>query len=433
DSYRYCAKTKIKQVEALIGHTRCEYRNKNDKLLCSHLKKAKQKYKKSKKENSKEALNLAIEAQEEAQMAFRYSLPYLKDELKGVWIRPTSDNATEIQKTLDKIKEAGFDHVFLETYFHGRTIFPSKVMRSYGFEEQNPELKCNDVLGIWVQEAHKRNIKVHSWFESFYIGNKPPELYPKSILSVKPEWMNRTKQKADYLGYVSHPNEHNGYFLDPANIEVTTFLLKLIDEITTSYNVDGINIDYVRYPNIFKENYDNQWGYTPYARNEFKLVWEKDPIEITKDDELWEKWTEYRKDKITDYVKKVSELLRPKHVTFSIVIFPDYKTSVKTKFQDWSRWAYLGYPDAFTPLILTSDDSLSKSMLEEIRKKADDVKVYPGLFAGFIESDPEDLLKQIHIVRSLGLKGVVLFDWAHLGDNYLDVIKTSAFRAKDIK
>ena len=52
----------------------------------------------------------------------------------------------------------------------------------------------------------------------------------------------------------------------------------------------------------------------------------------------------------------------------------------------------------------------------------------PGLFAGFIESDPEDLLRQIHIVRKLKLNGIILFDWAHLSDNYKDVLKTSAFK-----
>ena len=102
---------------------------------------------------------------------------------------------------------------------------------------------------------------------------------------------------------------------------------------------------------------------------------------------------------------------------------------MRTKQQDWVRWSEQRYVDVLTPLILTSDDTLAKSMLEEIKKKAsDDVKVYPGLFAGFIESDPEDLLRQIHIIRKLKLQGVVLFDWAHLSSNYLEVLKTSVFK-----
>ncbi|MBQ8476342.1 hypothetical protein IJ531_04695, partial [bacterium] len=69
------------------------------------------------------------------------------------------------------------------------------------------------------------------------------------------------------------------------------------------------------------------------------------------------------------------------------------------------------------------------SMLEEIKNKSgSNIKIYPGLFAGFIESDPEDLLKQIHTARKLHLDGIVLFDWAHLNDSYRDVLQTSAFK-----
>jgi len=430
DSYRYFAKTKIKAVEEILVSTKYDYMSRDDKLIYNHLKKAKQQYKKSLKDNSDNALNCAKESIENASIAFRYTLPYIKNELKGVWIRPNEKNISDIQKTLDKMQSAGINNVFIETFYHGRTIFPSRIMKEYGFEEQNPDFQGTDILAIWLNEAHKRNIKVHCWFESFYIGNKSPDLNSKSILAIKPSWMNRNKQKADYEGWVSHSQEHNGYFLDPANPEVTTFLLKLIGEISAKYNIDGFNVDYVRYPNIAKENYSNQWGYTKYAREEFISIYEIDPIELNKNSDLWENWCDYRSEKITSYIKKVSELLKNRNIMFSAVIFPDYKVSLKTKFQDWTNWAQNDYVDAFTPLILTSDDDLSKSMLEDIKRKSDNVKIYPGLFAGFIESDPEDLLRQIHIVRRLKMKGVILFDWAHLSDNYINVLKTSVFKSQ---
>ena len=429
DSYRYFAKSKINDVEDILVSTKSDYDSRDDKYIYYYFKRAKQQYKKSLKDNSDVSLNCAKEAIKNASIAFRYTLPYLKDEIKGVWIRPTDNTIAGIQKTLDIIKDTGINNVFLETYFHGRTIYPSIVMKSYGFEEQNPDFKGIDALGVWVKEAHKRGIKVHTWFESFYVGNRSPQLNPKSILAIRPDWQNRTRQKADYDGYVSHPQEHNGYFLDPANPEVTSFILKLISEIITRYNVDGVNIDYVRYPNLTKDDLSNQWGYTPFARDEFKKVYEIDPVEITQRDSLWDKWCEYRQDKITDYVQRASVIVRSKNVVFSAVVFPDYKISLRTKQQDWVRWSEQRYVDVLTPLILTSDDTLAKSMLEEIKKKAsDDVKVYPGLFAGFIESDPEDLLRQIHIIRKLKLQGVVLFDWAHLSSNYLEVLKTSVFK-----
>lgn len=429
DSYRFFAKAKIKAVEDVLVSTKADYDDRDDKFIYYYLKKAKQMYRKSKKDSSNDSLECAKESIAMASLAFQYTLPYIEKELKGTWIRPTSKNIEEIKKTLDNIKNTGINNVFLETYFHGRTIYPSKVMEKYGFEVQNPDFKDVDVLAIWIKEAHKRGIKVHTWFESFYIGNKPPQNNPKSILAVKPNWMNRTKQKADFDGYVSHPQEHNGYFLDPANPEVVEFLLDLITEISTRYNIDGINIDYVRYPNISKENLNNQWGYTKYAREEFFLIYAIDPIEITPRSQFWDDWCEYRRNKITNYISKVSNLLKYQNIMFSAVIFPDYKVSMQTKFQDWATWVDNRYLSALTPLILTSDDDLAKSMLEEIKRKtSNNAFVFPGLFAGFIESDPEDLLRQIHIVRKLKLNGVILFDWAHLNDNYKNVLKTSVFK-----
>ena len=431
DSYRFYAKTKIEEVENLLISSN-EYNTKDDKYIYYYLKKAKHQYKKSLKQDNEEALECAKEAANNAILAFRYTLPFIQNELKGTWIRPVQKNQQEVAKTLDLIKETGINNIFLETYYHGRTIFPSRVMQEYGFENQNPAFNF-DVLASYIQEAHKRGIKVNVWFESFYVGNNSPELNPKSILAKKPSWQNRTKQKADFQGYVSHPQEHNGYFLDPANPEVITFLTRLIGEICARYNIDGVNIDYVRYPNVSKENYGNQWGYTPIAREEFKTSYDIDPIEIEPKSPMWDNWCDYRREKITDYVKKVSELLKNRNIMFSAVIFPDYKVSLQTKHQDWKYWLNQKYLDAITPLILTSDDELAKDMLDEIRKKAsDNAKVYPGLFAGFIESDPEDLLKQIHIIRRLKLNGVILFDWAHLNQKYIDVLKTSVFKNANI-
>ncbi len=431
DSYRFQAKTKIEAIEDLLVSTKSDYTARDDKFIYYYLKRAKQQYKKSLKDGSDASLNCAKESIYSASLAFRYTLPYLKDELKGTWIRPTEKSVQAVQNTLNKIKNTGINNVFLETYFHGRTIFPSEVMEQYGFEKQNPDFQNFDALAVWVKEAHRRGIKVHVWFESFYVGNRSPESNQKSILAVKPEWQNRTRQKAFYLGYVQHPNEHNGYFLDPANPEVIDFLTKLINEIVTKYNVDGINIDYVRYPNIAKENYGNQWGYTPYARDEFMKIYEIDPLDIEPKGAMWDNWCDYRRDKISNYVQRASQIIKSKNKIVSAVIFPDYKVSLQTKHQDWAYWINQKYLDAITPLILTSDDDLAKSMLEEIKKKASsNTIVYPGLFAGFIESDPEDLLKQIHIIRKLGLGGVILFDWAHLNDNYLDVLKTSVFKVQ---
>lgn len=178
-------------------------------------------------------------------------------------------------------------------------------MNKYGFTVQNEKFEGFDPLDVWIKEAHKRDIKVHIWFQSFYVGNQPPESNPSSILSVRPDWGNKIKKFASSPTATKSVSEHNGYFIDPANPEVQEFLLELLDEIITTYKPDGINLDYIRYPNATANNDQNAWGFTEYARNDFKSVYGVDPIDLTTADANWYDWNQYRRNNITNFVKKL--------------------------------------------------------------------------------------------------------------------------------
>lgn len=141
-------------------------------------------------------------------------------------------------------------------------------MEAYGFTPQYETFNGIDPLAIWIKEAHKRGIKVHTWFETFYVGADNPNSNPKSILAMNPSWGNRTKKDMTSNMPSKSGAEHNGYFLDPANPDVQDFLIKLLEEIIISYKPDGINIDYIRYPNSTANDSSN-WGYTDYARKDF--------------------------------------------------------------------------------------------------------------------------------------------------------------------
>lgn len=435
DSYRYCAKIKIAEVEQILDKTKKQYKNRDDKKVKEFLKKAKKELRRSCSSNSAAALQDAKNAIASAQIALSYTLPYLENELKGVWVRPTEKSEAEIERTLNEMAQLGINTIFLETYFHGKTIFPSEVMKSYGFEGQNKIFRGFDPLSCWVRGAHKRNMTLHVWFESFYIGNKLPQEDAYNILAVRPTWGNRNKENNASNEPVAHISEHRGYFIDPANPEVVDFLTKLILEICARYNIDGVNLDYVRYPVSAKATSSNyaasNWGYTPYAREEFKKIYGIDPVEISADSAMWNKWDMYRQDRITKYVANIKDVLKDRGVVLSAVIFPDYKTSLETKQQNWQRWSSYNYVDALTPLILTADYNLADNMLDELRRKTSSrTKIYPGLFVGFMEGESEDLLKQIHIIRNRNLEGVVLFDWAHMDKKYSDVLRTSVFKAQ---
>lgn len=431
DSFLYGAKQKIKETQGIINYYRERSFMYDSKKPGAYIDKA-QDFLKKAENDPKYVQKYSSYAINAANLALANSIPYEKDELKGVWLRPTETSSDAIVSTLEKIKDEGISDIFLETYFHGQTIFPSKTMESYGFLSQNEKFLGFDPLKVWVNEAHKRNMKVHIWFETFYVGNDNPKYYPKSILAVNPSWGNKTKRDFDSTDAVPSLSEHGGYFIDPANPDVQQFLEELLTEIVQTYSPDGINLDYIRYPQSVAakfSSYDlSNWGYTDYARNEFKAKYCKDPIDISYDDPLWQTWDKYRQDKVSSFVLRISKLTRQNKMLLTAVIFPDRQKALEVKQQDWKTWSALNYVDGFTPLLLTCDAKTASVMLQDvIRNKSRCTDLYAGLFITFMGGSNEDLLRQIQEARKLNTKGVIIFDYAHLSEKYVNTLTQSVF------
>ena len=431
DSYTYEARAKIKEAKSMMDYYKNSIDDYNYNLPASHIQIAENYLKIAENENKNSIIlkQYTQEAIDEANMAIKTSVPYIKNETKGVWIRPTEENADQIIATLDNLKANGFNSVFLETYFHGKTIFPSQTMNKYGFTVQNEIFEGFDPLDVWIKEAHKRDIKVHIWFQSFYVGNQSPDYNPSSILAVRPDWGNKTKKNANSPKATMSASEHNGYFLDPANPEVHEFLLDLLSEIIDRYKPDGINLDYIRYPNATAGNDMNAWGFTEYARNDFKNQYGKDPIELTTSDVQWYDWNQYRRNNVTNFVKQVGELGKEKNVYISAVVFPDRASALASKQQDWRTWSVNNYINGFTPLFLTYDSKMLASMMNDVMNvKSPQTDLYAGLFVTFMGGAPEDLIRQIYETRKMNANGVILFDYAHTTPVYTSTLMASAFK-----
>lgn len=434
ESFLYGAQSKIKEAKTIMEFYEKSLITYDPKKPKKHIKMAEHYLNKAQRD-SKNVQKYSSLAIEEANDALQTSLPYRENELKGIWIRPSNYTADSIADTVDEIRKAGINNVFLETYFHGKTIYPSKVMEGYGFAPQSEYFVGFDPLKMWIEEAHKNGIKVHIWFESFYIGNHLPEESPYNIIAVKPHWANTTRKNYNSEKATPSLSEHNGYFIDPANPEVQDFLLCLVKEIINNYQPDGINLDYIRYPQAISPKYSghlmSSWGYTQYARDEFRGKYGIDPVELTMNSPLWDQWCIYRQDKITEFVRRVSLLCKGNKTLLTTVIFPNRTNALETKLQDWKVWSERNYVDAFTPLFLTCDSGTINSMISDvIKNKSSETDLFAGLFVTFMGGTEEDLIKQIHETRKLNLNGVILFDYAHFEEKYVKTLLKSAF-AKD--
>lgn len=431
DTYVYEVNEKIKETESVLGYYRMMDSCYDGRRALSFLNRAKDYLRRAERRPDK-AMGFVTQAKECVKSALENAIPYRPEEYKGIWVRPVEHSEEEIVEAVEKLKDAGIKNVFLETYFHGMTIYPSEVMSKYGFTTQRGEFIGFDPLAVWLKECHRNGIKLHIWFETFYLGNRPPRSSQKHILSVNPEWANKTKLMADSSEISSSAAEWNGYFLDPANPEVQQFLYELMTEIFSNYRPDGINLDYIRYP-LGAKNYSDaakgtEWGYTKVARDEFMELYDVDPVTLKVADSLTETWFEYRQNKVTEFVEMTRNLTQKYNIDFTAVVFTDKTKSLETKMQDWQTWSRRNLVDAFTPMILTTDRRTAASIVREMKNSMmPATKLYMGIYVMYMDAPIDELLMQIHEMRKMHANGVVFFDYAHFAEKYRDALSVRAF------
>ena len=160
-----------------------------------------------------------------------------------------------------------------------------------------------------------------------------------------------------------------------------------------------------------------------------KDLYGKDPVEFKNNDDLLEKWNDYRRENITNFVRKIGTIGRQTNTYITAVIFPDLESALNTKQQDWRTWSKRNYINGFTPLFLTFDPKMVASMSKDVMSvKSPNTDIYAGIFVTFMGGSNEDLVRQIHEARKLKSNGIILFDYAHTTKQYTQMLSKSAFK-----
>ncbi len=341
-------------------------------------------------------------------------------EIRAVWLdRGTIVKARsprDLAIIFDRLAAAGINTVFFETFNAGYPIYPSRVA-----PQQNPLTLGWDPLEIAVKLAHERGMELHAWLWAFGVGNKrhnkiinQPDNYLGPIVTEHPDWAN-----IDNKGNIFHKNDEKVY-LDPANREVRSFLLRLVGEIASRYQVDGIQLDYIRYP--FQDpNAGFSYGYGKAAREEFQQLTGVDPLKLsTNGGELWEQWTQFKTNKITSFVADVSQLLRKSypHLILSVAVFPhpEHQRIYKIQ-QHWEEWARQGIVDLIVPMTYALDTNrfqrISQPLTQE--KVLGSSLIAPGV--KLLEIPEIVAIDQIQASRDLSTGGYAIFAFETINNN----------------
>ena len=354
--------------------------------------------------------------------AYYHTARSVEGEIRGVWHRPHEHSEEEVEKTILRFKDAGFNLMLVETNYEGYAN-AQKCVHDYlpirkGYEDGF------DVIESLIRNGKKHGVKIHAWFEDFFYGVSSTGC---PMAKVHPEWMACRKDGSLLLDAYD-----DFYFLNPALPEVQELLLNSIKELLDQYDFDGLQLDYIRYPVI--HGIEHSAGFEPVTKEMFKKDTgiDVDAIPDT-DHEDWKAFTAWRAEKVTRYVKSVYDLIGEyrkagREIQLSTAVFGNPDEAVRLKCQDWRYWVKQGWLDAIYPMAYLNDAEDVGAEVAYMVKHYGEAPNISGIAPMYNHLPVIESTKQVEECRKAGAVGVAFFATGSCSPVQLEKLKLGVFR-----
>lgn len=141
---------------------------------------------------------------------------------------------------LDKLKSLGINTVFFQVKPDGTALWPSKILPwSDMLTGKIGEDPGYDPLQFMLDEAHKRGMKVHAWFNPYRVSvNTKPSTVTE---------LNHTLSQNPASVFVLHRDwirtAGDRFVLDPGIPEARSWITSIVAEVVARYPIDGVQFD----------------------------------------------------------------------------------------------------------------------------------------------------------------------------------------------
>lgn len=361
---------------------------------------------------------------------------YMKRELRAVWIAtvqnidwpsrpglPVEQQKQEFINLLDDVVEMGMNAVVVQIKPTADAFYPSEYgpWSEYitGVQGQDPGY---DPLAFMIEEAHKRNLEFHAWFNPYRIT------------------MNHTDLDRLAEGHPAreHPEWVEAYgnqlYFNPGIPEAREFIVEGIVEVVRNYDIDAVHMDDYFYPyKIEGVEFPDQEEYERYGKDKFDHI------------------DDWRRDNVNQLVRDINLAIKNEkpYVKFGISPFGVWRnkaddptgsdttagqTNYDDLYADTREWIQKGYIDYITPQIYwsigfeaASYDILADWWVNETKGRP--IHLYIGQAAYKIDnnfdtrwSDPEEYPRQIYLNHQYEtIKGSMHFSLKDLNRNPLGI------------
>lgn len=371
----------------------------------------------------------------------------------GLWAPCEGENHTfssaqKIREMLDFAKSISATDVFVQIYRRNEAWYPSKIAGTTMFKPIFDKEKI-DPLKTVIEEAKKRNIKVHAWVNMLWIGKEKDTIVIKKLGKDVITRDQKNRSLFDYPNNMIPGAEgkwysygEDGFWLDPGDMKVQKYLTDLITEIVTQYpSLDGVHLDFIRFAfttpflpgSYYAFNRGIEFGYGTESVKRFRSASGLNPLKMERTVQNHMKWDQWRRDQISDLVQKIGQIVhKGRNRELSAAVLPWPERSYFSAFQDWGRWLDEGLVDFTVTMNYTLDlrlgNNLSK-MAVGLQGKGD---AWIGLGPYMFESDSASFKKQLQITYKANPRGIVFFSYDGLlkQKSIVDAIRTAAKEQK---
>lgn len=259
-----------------------------------------------------------------------------------------------------------------------------------------------DPLDVAIREGRRRGLRVHAYVNVLpaWAQKDPPPRSSAQLYVSRPNWL-----MVDSRGKRMEPNGFYA-FLDPGLPEVREYLALLFARLVQDYAVDGLHLDYIRYPNE-----SGDYSYHPRVVRDFREWYGKSPSEAP------EKWVAYRQRQISSTVQQIRtavEQVRP-GLEISAAVLADPETGSILAGQLPMQWLADGLIDAVAPMVYADQMDRFVTLAEPYLDASIRSKVWLGIRA---IAENHSLLDEIRLVVSKGVAGVAIFSFQELFPNH---------------
>lgn len=184
-------------------------------------------------------------------IAFSATAKSPKREFRAAWIAtvanidwpskkglPSAEQQQQFISRLDELKELGCNAVIVQVRPSSDAFYPSKLEPWSHYltgRQGEPPFPYYDPLEFMIEEAHKRCMEFHAWFNPFraLVDSKKNPNPPSHVTKQHPEWI------------ISYGGKS---YIDPGTPEAREYVIKVIMDVVKRYDIDAVHIDDYFYP-----------------------------------------------------------------------------------------------------------------------------------------------------------------------------------------